>query len=83
MLFSNAEGGRDVSREPLTPTPPPPVLDDEREKGRLILFERKIFEFNSTNFANEKEKSTNHPAKQLILNALLLDRNDLANRYNV
>ena len=50
MLFSNAEGGRDVSRDPLTPTPPPPVLDEEREKGRLILFEIKMFEFKFDKF---------------------------------
>ena len=40
-----------MSRDPLTPTPPPPpVLDDEREKGRLILFERKMFEFKFDKF---------------------------------
>ena len=51
MLFSKAEGGRDVSRDPPTPTPPPPpVLDDDREKGRLNMFERKMFEQESSNF---------------------------------
>ncbi len=36
MLFSKADGGREVSRDPPTPTPAPPVLEEDREKGRLL-----------------------------------------------
>ena len=38
MLFSKADGGREVSREPPTPTPAPPVLEEDRENGRLNSF---------------------------------------------
>ena len=40
MLFSKADGGREVSRDPPTPTPAPPVLEEDRENGRLYRFVR-------------------------------------------
>ena len=44
MLFSKADGGREVSRDPPTPTPAPPVLEEDREKGRLLNNKNTLFE---------------------------------------
>lgn len=35
MLFSKADGGRDVSLDPPVPTPPP-VLEEDLEKANFV-----------------------------------------------